>query len=126
MSATRPSSEHAIQIYLLALAYLHDIRIGHPSTASTWHAKEKWAGVFYIWQREQPLAQEMPIALIPLGDPVAVCTYKRETKLWQVDLSHGEKSTLYDYGDVWEITQREQPLASKKAIRNRDRKCRTL
>jgi len=125
MNANRPTSADAIHVYLLALAYLHDVRIGDPSTDSTWYARKKWVGVFYIWQRTQPLDQETSIALVPVGNPVAMCIYKKAKKMWKVDLGNGENLTLYDSGNVWEIDPVEKPLAPKKRTRNQDRKRRT-
>jgi hypothetical protein len=100
MTSPSVSSEDAIQLYLLATAYLHDATIGSSSLTSTLYTRE-WSGTtFCIWRRTDSAAEEKPRA--PAA-PVALCTYQKKTKSWEVELRSGETLTLLDEGEVWEI-----------------------
>ena len=105
------SSEDAILVYLIAIAYLHETEISGQKEAHAWRAKEMWRGVFYIWPRT-PYADR--------GDtvPTAMCTYKKVQSQWKVAVRSGERLTLYDSGPVWDIAEdAEKQVTTKKAKR---------
>ena len=100
MTTPKVSAEDALEVYLIAMAYLHDATIGSSSLASTLYVRG-WSGItFSIWRRDESAAEEEPSA--PAA-PVALCTYNKKTRTWKVELRSGEKLTLLDEGKVWGI-----------------------
>ena len=110
MVTRRVSPEDAILVYLTAIAYLNETEISGQEEAYAWLAKEKWAGVFYIWPRK-PYAER--------GDtiPTAMCTYKKAHLQWEVAMHSGERLTLYDNGPVWDITRDEEKSVTRKTAK---------
>ena len=113
MIPRRVSSEDAILVYLIAIAYLNETEITGNEEARAWRAKEMWAGVFYVWPRVPNAEQAGPV-------PTAICTYKGTQLQWEVAVHSGERLTLYDNGHIWDIVENEEKLsATKKAKRYR-------
>jgi hypothetical protein len=83
MISPRASLRDAIHLYSLAVAYLHDARIGKSDLSSTVCAKEMWGGVFHIWSHESTKQNQSIF-------PVAVCAHKPDQQLWKVELTSGE------------------------------------
>jgi len=100
MITAKASSVDAVQVYLLAVFYLHDVKIGTSDPATTLYAKEMWGGVFHIWRNDRTKKTQSIF-------PVAVCAYKSATQIWKVELESGEALTLRDKGNVWDIVKDE-------------------
>jgi len=107
-------AEDALRVYILADAYFYDTLIGNFSLESNLFAKEKRAGVFQIWRQEDSSVPDEPVIPPKL---MAVCTYSHDTKTWKVSLSNGEKLTLIDNGNVWDIVVPSQNYPTKRQRR---------
>jgi len=119
MPTTIACAEDALRVYMLANAYLYDALIGNFSMTSNLVAKEKREGVFHIWCQEQSSVSEEPIIPPKL---MAACTYSHETKTWKVTLSNGEKLTLLDNGNVWDVVPSQNHPTKRPRRRTNVRK----
>jgi hypothetical protein len=96
VSTHRATSADAILVYLITVAYLHDIEISDSNAGDAWHAEKVGRHAFSIWPWDESVEQED-------SAPAAICTYNRLHRRWKVVLHSGESLTLYDRGDIWDI-----------------------
>jgi hypothetical protein len=98
-----------IEIYTLAIAYLHNASFDVEAVGNTVYVREMVSNLFYIWQQQEYEAHR------DAAFPLAKCMYNQRLRRWKVELLSGETLDLLDKGSIWERLSDED----MERIRNR-------
>lgn len=111
MNLPRVTTKDAIEVYALAIAYVHHAQFNPTAIVNMMHVKEITVGTFHFWWKQRYDNKQDG------ASPVVVCVYNNKTRSWKVQLPTGEQLTLHDKGNVWELAKEHQLGTAKSSRR---------